>query len=290
MQVQWFPGHMAKTRRLIQEQLKLVDVVVEIVDARIPQSSRNPLIDELVANKPRVIILNKEDLADEIVTEEWLSYFNRLSRFKAIKFNSTSMKASILSSLKTAIFDLTVEKREKRAQKGIINQTVRSMVVGIPNVGKSTFINNIVGKKVTKTGNKPGVTRGKQWIRLDKDLELLDTPGILWPKFDDAEVGFRLAVTGAINDDLFDREEAAFLLIKFLRQHYPILLAQRFKLTDNEFTNEPLKILERMAINRGCLLPGKNIDYRKIANIVINEFRSGQIGRITLEKPLKRNI
>jgi len=178
----------------------LVDVVIEIVDARIPQSSRNPLIDELVVNKPRVIILNKEDLSDEKMTQEWLLYFNKLNQFKAIKFNATSLKGSILSALKEAVLALTAEKREKRAQKGILSHTVRSMVVGIPNVGKSTFINNIVGKKAAKTGNKPGVTRGKQWIRLDRDIELLDTPGILWPKFDDPEVGFRLAVTGAVND------------------------------------------------------------------------------------------
>jgi len=285
VQVQWFPGHMAKTRRLIQEQIKLVDVVIEIVDARIPQSSRNPLIDELIENKPRVIILNKEDLADEKVTEEWLAYFNKLRQFKALKFNATSLRGGILSTLKEAVFVLTAEKRERRAQKGIINQTVRSMVVGIPNVGKSTFINNIVGKKAAKTGNKPGVTRGKQWVRLDKDLELLDTPGILWPKFEDPEVGFRLAVTGAINDEIFDWEEGALKLIGFLKSRYPQLLSQRYKLKSEDFGKEPLALMEQMALNRGCLLPGKNIDYTKIARIVINEFRSGQIGRISLEKP-----
>ncbi|MGI6224683.1 MAG: ribosome biogenesis GTPase YlqF [Peptococcales bacterium] len=285
MQVQWFPGHMAKTRRLIQEQLKFVDVVIEIVDARIPRSSRNPLIDELVVNKPRVIILNKEDLADEKVTAQWLTYFDKLEEYKALKFNSTSVKATLLNSLKEAILALTAEKREKRAEKGIINQTIRSMVVGIPNVGKSTFINNIVKKKAAKTGNKPGVTKGKQWIRLDKDLELLDMPGILWPKFDDPQVGFRLAVTGAINDDVFDSEEVAYHLIEFLRDNYPSLLVDRFKLDSNVLTNEPLILMEKMAVNRGCLLPGKNIDYSKISRIVINEYRGGLIGRITLEKP-----
>jgi ribosome biogenesis GTPase A len=285
VQVQWFPGHMAKTRRLIQEQLKFVDVVIEIVDARIPRSSRNPLIDELVVNKPRVIILNKEDLADEKVTAQWLTYFDKLEEYKALKFNSTSVKATLLNSLKEAILALTAEKREKRAEKGIINQTIRSMVVGIPNVGKSTFINNIVKKKAAKTGNKPGVTKGKQWIRLDKDLELLDMPGILWPKFDDPQVGFRLAVTGAINDDVFDSEEVAYHLIEFLRDNYPSLLVDRFKLDSNVLTNEPLILMEKMAVNRGCLLPGKNIDYSKISRIVINEYRGGLIGRITLEKP-----
>lgn len=285
MQVQWFPGHMDKTRRLIQEQLKLVDVVIEVVDARIPQSSRNPLIDDLVLQKPRVIILNKEDLADEKTTKEWLLYFDKLSQFKALKFNSTSLRGSILSTLKEAIFALTAEKREKKAEKGILKHTVRSMVVGIPNVGKSTFINNIVGKKAAKTGNKPGVTRGKQWIRLDQDLELLDMPGILWPKFDDPEVGVKLALTGAINDDIFDWEEGALKLIDFLRDNYPMLLSQRYKLDQEVLRNKALDIMERMAVNRGCLLPGKNIDYTKISHIVINEFRNGQIGRITLEKP-----
>ena len=159
------------------------------------------------------------------------------------------------------------------------------MVVGIPNVGKSTFINNIVGKKAAKTGNIPGVTRGKQWIRLDKDLELLDTPGILWPKFEDSEVGFRLAITGAINDDVFNQEEGALELIKFLRDNYPALLSQRYKLSNNELTNSPLELMEKMAINRGCLLPGENIDYTRISQIIIREFRNGQIGRISLEKP-----
>lgn len=285
MQVQWFPGHMAKTRRLIGEQIKLVDVVIEIVDARIPASSRNPLIDELVANKPRVIILNKEDLADEKITQDWLEFYNSLNSHKAIKYNATNFKGNILSTLKATLLTLTAEKLEQRMKKGIKNTTIRSMVVGIPNVGKSTFINNIVGKKAAKTGNTPGVTRGKQWIRLDKDLELLDTPGILWPKFEDSEVGFKLAITGAISDDVFNQEDGALELIKFLRDNYPNLLSQRYKLNNNELTNSPLELMELMAINRGCLLPGKNIDYTRISQIIIREFRNGQIGRITLEKP-----
>ncbi|KJS81305.1 MAG: GTPase [Peptococcaceae bacterium BICA1-8] len=285
MQVQWFPGHMAKTRRLIKEQLKLVDVVIEIVDARIPQSSRNPLIDEIVANKPRLIILNKEDLSDEKITQSWLQYFDKLNQHKALKFNSTSLKANILNSLKEAVLVLTAEKREKRALKGIKSQVVRSMVVGIPNVGKSTFINNIVGKKAAKTGNKPGVTRGKQWIRLDNNIELLDTPGILWPKFEDPEVGFRLAVTGAVNDDIFNMEEGALKLISFLADQYPLLLCHRYKLDNDDLQLEPISIMEKMAHNRGCILSGKRIDYTKIAYIIINEFRGGQIGRISMERP-----
>jgi ribosome biogenesis GTPase A len=275
---------MAKTRRKIQEQLKLVDVVIEIVDSRIPQSSRNPLIDELVQNKPRVIILNKEDLADEKLTREWLDYYNNLNSHKAIKYNSNVYKGNILGILEEALLALTAEKRELREKKGIKNKIIRSMVVGIPNVGKSTFINNIVGKKAAKTGNIPGVTRGNQWIRIDKDLELLDTPGILWPKFDDNNVGFRLAITGAISDDVFNQEEAVLELLKFLRDNYPSLLSQRYKL-DVELTNSPLELMEKIAVNRGCLLRGNNIDYAKTAQIIIKEFRNGQIGRITLEKP-----
>jgi len=285
VQVQWFPGHMAKTRRLIQEQLKLVDVVIEIVDARIPQSSRNPLVDEIVAHKPRLIILNKEDLSDEKVTQSWLQYFDKLNQHKALKFNATSLKANILSVLKEAVLVLTAEKREKRTQKGIKSQVVRSMVVGIPNVGKSTFINNIVGKRAAKTGNKPGVTRGKQWIRLDNNIELLDTPGILWPKFEDPEVGFRLAVTGAVNDDIFNFEEGALKLISFLAVQYPLFLCHRYKLDSDDLQIEPISIMEKMALNRGCILSGKRIDYTKISHLIINEFRNGQIGRISLEKP-----
>jgi len=285
VQVQWFPGHMAKTRRLIQEQLKLVDAVIEIVDARIPQSSRNPLIDELIINKPRIIVLNKEDLADEKITELWLHYFNSLNNMKAIKFNATILNRNLLAQLKEILMYLTAEKREQRRKKGIKNATIRTMVVGIPNVGKSTFINNIVGKKAARTGNMPGVTRGKQWIRLDKDLELLDTPGILWPKFDDENIGFRLAITGAINDEVFNQEEGALELIKFLQENYPALLCQRYKLNADDLQNTPLELMDKIAVNRGCLLPGKNIDYEKISKIIIKEFRGGQIGRITLEKP-----
>lgn len=285
MYVQWFPGHMAKTKRLIQEQLKLVDVVIELVDARIPESSRNPLINQIVVHKPRVIILNKEDLADEKVTDTWLEYFNQKVQYKALKFNSTLQKGNILNALKEALLNLTREKREQRAKKGIKNQVIRSMVVGIPNVGKSTFINNIVGKKAAKTGNKPGVTRGKQWIRLGNNIELLDTPGILWPKFEDPYVGFRLAITGAISDDVFDLGDAALKLIEFLIGEYPLLLMERFKLTFDDLKNPPLGILDKIAENRGCLLPGKEIDYTKISRIFVTEFRNGKIGRISLEKP-----
>ncbi len=284
MQVQWFPGHMAKTKRMIQEQLKLVDVVIELVDARMPISSRNPLLDQLVGDKkPRIIILNKEDLADPQRTAYWINQFNQQSGYRAFAFNATIGKKQLISRLKEALLELTKEKRERMAQKGVRKQTIRCMIVGIPNVGKSTFINILVGKKAAQTGDKPGVTRGTQWIRLDEDLELLDTPGILWPKFEDEEVGLRLAVTGAINDDVFDHDEAALKLLTFLQKRYPRQLQERFKLTEEDLAQEPLYILEQIGRNRGCLLKGGRIDYGKVSKGILIDFRQAKIGRITLE-------
>ena len=284
MQVQWFPGHMAKTKRMIQEQLKLVDVVIELVDARMPISSRNPLLDQLVGDKkPRIIILNKEDLADPQRTAYWINQFNQQSGYRAFAFNATIGKKQLISRLKEALLELTKEKRERMAQKGVRKQTIRCMIVGIPNVGKSTFINILVGKKAAQTGDKPGVTRGTQWIRLDEDLELLDTPGILWTKFEDEEVGLRLAVTGAINDDVFDHDEAALKLLTFLQKRYPRQLQERFKLTEEDLAQEPLYILEQIGRNRGCLLKGGRIDYGKVSKGILIDFRQAKIGRITLE-------
>lgn len=284
MQVQWFPGHMAKTKRMIQEQLKLVDVVIELVDARMPISSRNPLLDQLVGDKkPRIIILNKEDLADPQRTAYWINQFNQQSGYRAFAFNATIGKKQLISRLKEALLELTKEKRERMAQKGVRKQTIRCMIVGIPNVGKSTFINILVGKKAAQTGDKPGVTRGTQWIRLDEDLELLDTPGILWPKFEDEEVGLRLAVTGAINDDVFNHDEAALKLLTFLQKRYPRQLQERFKLTEEDLAQEPLYILEQIGRNRGCLLKGGRIDYGKVSKGILIDFRQAKIGRITLE-------
>lgn len=284
MTIQWFPGHMAKTKRMIQEQLKLVDVVIELVDARMPISSRNPLLDQLVGDKkPRIIILNKEDLADPQRTAYWVNQFNQQSGYRAFAFNATIGKKQLISRLKEALLELTKEKRERMAQKGVRKQTIRCMIVGIPNVGKSTFINILVGKKAAQTGDKPGVTRGTQWIRLDEDLELLDTPGILWPKFEDEEVGFRLAVTGAINDDVFDHDEAALKLLTFLQKRYPHHLQERFKLTEEDLAQEPLHILEQIGRNRGCLLKGGRIDYGKVSKGILFDFRQAKIGRITLE-------
>jgi len=275
---------MAKTKRAIQEQLKLVDVVIELVDARLPNSSRNPLLDQLIADKkPRVILLNKEDLADPKRTAYWVQTFNQQSGYRAFAFNATMNKKQLIGRLKEALLDLTKEKRERMAQKGIRKQTIRCMVVGIPNVGKSTLINILVGKKAAQTGDKPGVTRGTQWIRLDDDLELLDTPGILWPKFDDEAVGFRLAISGAVNDDVYDKDEAALRLLTFLQQKYPQALQARFQLDDTVLDAEPLAIMEEIGRKRGCLLKGGRIDYNKVSKLVINDFRQAKLGRITLE-------
>ena len=281
--VQWFPGHMAKTKRMIQEQIKLVDVVIELVDARLPQSSRNPLLDKLVEGKPRVVILNKEDLADPQRTAYWIRQFSEQDGCKAFAFNATVGKKQLIAKLKEALMEVTAEKRERMAKKGIRKQTIRCMIVGIPNVGKSTFINILVGKKVAQTGDKAGVTRGKQWIRLDDDLELLDTPGILWPKFEDPEVGFRLAATGAINDDIVDEEDIAFKLLTFLKERYPKQLAERFKLDEEILQGETLAIMDQIGKNRGCLLKGGRVDYSKVSKGVILDLRQGKIGRITLE-------
>lgn len=284
MEVQWFPGHMAKTKRMIAEQLKMVDVVVELVDARLPLSSRNPLLDELVAKrKPRIMILNKEDLADRRRTDYYLNYFNQQQDCRAIAFNATVGKKQLIGKLKEALLSVTAEKRAKMAQKGVKRQTIRCMVIGIPNVGKSTLINILVGKKSAKTGDKPGVTRGTQWIRLDNDIELLDTPGILWPKFDDPIVGFKLAVSGAVSDEVFDLEDAAWQLLNFLRENYPQELQKRYQLEEEDWSKETLTIMEKIGANRGFLLKGATVDLGKTARMLITEFRSGKIGRISLE-------
>lgn len=283
--VQWFPGHMAKTKRLIQEQLKLVDAVIEIVDARLPLSSRNPLLDSLIADrKPRVIILNKEDLADPARTKEWINYFNSTAGCRAIACNSTVNKKQVIATLKEVLMDLTKEKRERQEKKGIKKFTIRCMIVGIPNVGKSTFINIISGKKAAMTGDRPGVTRGTQWVRLDDMLELLDTPGILWPKFDDQDAAMKLAAVGSINDEVYDRDEAVWKLIGYLQQEYPALLKERFKLEDEALEMQPHELMDQIGKNRGCLLKGGRIDYSKLSTMMLQEFRSGKIGRITLER------
>ena len=279
MHFQWYPGHMTKAKRMMQENIKLIDLVIELVDARVPISSRNPDIDELGKNKARLILLNKSDLAEDKWNDAWSEYF-REKGFSVVKVNSK--KGGGIKSINGVIQEACKEKIERDRKRGILNRPVRAMVVGIPNVGKSTFINALAGKACAKTGNKPGVTKGKQWIRLNKTLELLDTPGILWPKFEDQEVGKRLAFIGSIKDEILNLEELSLELLDYIRTNYPGLLNTRYGIEEE---GTPVSLLEAVADKRKCLIRGQEIDYAKAAGIVMEEFRNGKIGRITLEFP-----
>ncbi|MDD7740666.1 MAG: ribosome biogenesis GTPase YlqF [Fusicatenibacter sp.] len=279
MNYQWYPGHMTKAKRQMQEDLKLIDLLIELVDARIPGSSRNPDIDELGKNKSRLILLNKADLADERYTERWMEYF-REKGYYALKINSRS--GAGMKAINSVVQEACREKLERDRKRGILNRPVRAMVVGIPNVGKSTFINSYAGRACTKTGNKPGVTKGKQWIRLGKQLELLDTPGILWPKFEDQKVGLRLAMIGSINDEILNIEELALSTIEYLEKEYTGVLAEKYGYGEVFGT---LAVLEEIARARGCLKRGGELDYEKAAKLLMDDFRSGKLGRISLEAP-----
>lgn len=280
MIIQWFPGHMVKARRLVQENLKLVDVVIELVDARLPLSSRNPDLSDIIGEKPRIIVLNKSDLADEKTTKEWLKYF-RSQGLIAVAVNSQNGQG--MKEMHNGAIKLTAARMAVLAEKGQRPRAIRAMIVGIPNVGKSSFINRLVGKESARAADKPGVTKGKQWIRYGGDFELLDTPGILWPKFDDPEVGFRLAVTGAIRDQILDEVELASGLAEWLRAHAVELLVARYKLAD--LPEEGHEILEALGRKRGCLVAGGIVDLTKAAAILLDEFRGSKIGRFTMEEP-----
>lgn len=273
--INWYPGHMKKTRDLIQENLKLVDAAVEVIDARIPVSSRNPIIDELVKNKKRIVILNKSDLSDAKANREWEQHFREKGN---LTLAMNCMSGSGVSQLLKLLEKLQKEKNQGQARK----KPYRLMVAGVPNVGKSSLINRLTGKKSTQTGNKPGVTKGKQWLNLSGNMQLLDTPGILWPKFEDPKTGLNLAFCGSIKDEILDTADLALELITVLQEDYPQLLAQRYKL--EAVPETPLDTMEAMALKRGCILPGKKIDYDRIAKVVLDEFRDGMIGKITLEK------
>lgn len=284
MQFQWYPGHMTKAKRQMQEDIKLVDLVIELVDARIPLSSRNPDIDELGKNKARLILLNKSDLADDRQNEAWKRFFEEKGYFvvRLDARNRGGMKA-----VSNVIMDACKEKIERDRRRGIKNRPVRAMVVGIPNVGKSTFINTFAGKACAKTGNKPGVTKGKQWIRLNKNVELLDTPGILWPKFEDQSVGLKLACIGSIKDEILNIDELALELIRILLADYPDLLRERYALDD---TTDAVEVLKQVTENRKCVKKGNEPDYSKAAALIIDEFRTGKLGKITLEKPVQEGV
>ncbi|MCI5604385.1 MAG: ribosome biogenesis GTPase YlqF [Clostridia bacterium] len=282
--LQWYPGHMAKTRRLIEENLKFIDVVVEILDARIPFSGRNPNFDDIIKNKPRLLVMNKSDLADKNLTRQWIEAYKEKG-LKVIPISCTTGAGinKVTAEARALIQDKIAREKEKGR-----NRTLKIMMVGIPNVGKSSLINRLIGKASTKTGDRPGVTRGKQWLRLKGDIELLDTPGILPPKFENQEAAKRLAYTGAIKDEIMNTELLAYHLCEYLREAYPELLCARYKL-DSINGLEGYEILEKIGRKRGFVISGGEIDMERAANMVLDELRSARIGNITLEKPQKES-
>ena len=277
MNIQWFPGHMTKAKRQMQEDIKLIDLVIELLDARIPLASRNPEIDQLARDKARMILLNKADLSDPKATSRWKEYFERQG-MTVLALDSRS--ASLRKPMQKAIMDATEKKRARDLRRGIKNRPVRAMIAGIPNVGKSTLINSLAGRAAARTGNKPGVTKGKQWIHLRDNIDLLDTPGILWPKFEDQETGIHLAMIGAISDRVLQVEDLSLKVIHFLREAYPGALSDRYAVDEEK---EDVDILSAIALKRGCLVRGNEIDYRKTADLFLDEFRKGQLGRISIE-------
>ena len=279
--IQWYPGHMKKARELVEENLKLVDVVVELLDARIPAASANPMLREIIGDKPRVVALNKRDLADENMTRRWLEHF-RAKRIPAVALDSVSGKG--MKELLTLIAREAKYRTERLVSKGVAARKARVMILGIPNVGKSSLINRLAGAAKAKTADKPGVTRAKQWIRIGADVDLLDTPGILWPKFEDPRVGLKLAFTGAVNDEIYDLESVAHLLLATLRRDHQERLQERFKFKEAlPETTEGL--MDAIGRKRGCLLKGGRIDFEKVQHILLAEFRMGKFGKISLDVP-----
>ena len=278
--INWYPGHMKKTRELIQENLKMVDLVIEVIDARIPVSSRNPIIDDLVKSKQRIIVLNKSDLSDEAANRQWADEFRKDG---SIVLQMNCMSGQGVNQLFKTLSRLQDEKNKDQIRK----KPLRMMIVGVPNVGKSSLINRMTGKKSAKTGDRPGVTKGKQWLALENGMQLLDTPGILWPKFEDPEVGLNLAFCGSIKDEILDMATLALELIKVLAADYPKLLMERYKL--DGISEDGLENMEAIALKRGFILPGKRIDYERCAKTVLDEFRGGKIGHITLEKAARND-
>ena len=280
MNIQWYPGHMTKAVRMMEENLKLIDLVIELKDARIPFSSTNPDIDRLAGNKMRLVILNKSDLASDAVNKEWIEYYEKRG-IPAVLYNSKSRDG--MNALLGKIKEVCAAKIERDRRRGIKNRSVKAIIVGIPNVGKSTFINNIAKRNAAVVGNKPGVTKGKQWIHISNELDLLDTPGILWPKFDNEEIGLNIAFIGSINDEVLITEELAMKLIESLKKCAPGVLAERYGISDEN--SDSHVILNEIAINRKCFLKQEEPDLKKASNIILDEFRNGKLGRISLERP-----
>lgn len=279
-QIQWYPGHMAKAKREITDAAKLVDVVIEIIDARIPKSSRNPILNEIIGNKPRVIVLNKADLADDKANKEWIQKFKTNNQI-AVIVDSNQGKG--VKNVVDAALELMKDKMEKQIEKGRTGMSIKAMIVGIPNVGKSTFINKIAKKQTAEVGNKPGVTRRNQWVRLNDNIQLLDTPGVLWPKFDNEETARHLAYIGSIKDDILDVDELALELLKELVKKYKTNVYERYKIAPDFEYEMPYELMEEIGRKRGCLVKGGEVDYTKVANIILDDFRTGKIGLITLE-------
>ncbi|SKA76401.1 ribosome biogenesis GTPase A [Clostridium sp. USBA 49] len=280
MPINWFPGHMAKTKRELKENIKFVDIVIEIRDARIVKSSSNPEIDDICGNKPRIILLNKSDLSESTITNQWIKKLSN-NNMRAVSINSLTGLG--INNIKPMINELLKEKHDKMKAKGMVNIKTRAMVVGIPNVGKSSFINRMAQNSIAKIGDKPGITKSKQWIKTKLGIELMDTPGILWPKFEDDEVALNLAFTGAIKDEIMDIEELALKLIERLQKFYPDRLIQRYKL--EELTNDPVLNINSIARKRGTILSGGKIDYNRVSILLLDEFRGGKLGPISLERP-----
>ncbi|MDD4689760.1 MAG: ribosome biogenesis GTPase YlqF [Eubacteriales bacterium] len=283
MNIQWYPGHMAKTKRLIKEKLSLIDVVVELLDARLPLSSRNPDMEEICGNKPRVIALNKSDMADEEVTKKWVEWYASKG-IKAVPICSISGNG--IQKLKDEVSQVMQEKRQRDEARGMTGRSIKMMVVGIPNVGKSAFVNKIAGRAGAVTGDRPGVTKHIQWIRVPGGYELMDTPGVLWPKFDDEETALNLAFTGAIKDEIMDVEELAVKVCGFLRKHYPEEFADRYKFDIEDTVDmQDYEILEVIAKNRGCIISGGEFDYFRASNILLDELRGMKLGKVSFERP-----
>ncbi|MGM7635860.1 ribosome biogenesis GTPase YlqF [Bacillus sp. Hm123] len=280
MTIQWFPGHMAKARREVTEKLKLVDIIFELVDARLPLSSRNPMVDEIIQQKPRLVLLNKADLADPAMTTKWLAYFENAG-IKVLPINSQA--GSGLQMISKAAKEVLKEKLERMKARGIRPRAIRAMIVGIPNVGKSTLINRLVKKNIAKTGNMPGVTKAQQWIKAGKEMELLDTPGILWPKFEDQEIGYKLALTGAIKDAILNLQDVAMFALRFLETHYPDRLKERYEM--DELFDEVVDVLNHIGKLRGCLANKFEVDYDKTAEVIIRDIRGEKLGRLTFDDP-----
>jgi ribosome biogenesis GTPase A len=286
MTIQWFPGHMTRARRQIQEKLKLIDVVIELLDARIPLSSRNPMIDEILQNKPRLVLLNKYDMADPRVTAQWVAFFAEQG-LPALPVDAAS--GYQVKEISTRSKELQSDKIAAQIRKGINPRAIRALIVGIPNVGKSTLINRLAGKSIALTGDRPGVTKGQQWIKVGAELELLDTPGILWPKFEDQAVGYRLAATGAIKDDILHLEDVAFYALKYLLAHYPDRLQERYDLaelpSDLEDNASIVDVMEQIGRKRGCLQSGGGVNLEKASLVILRDLRTSKLGPISLEKP-----